>query len=113
MANCDVKDLIGVREKTQFSSTNQPKKNGRKKGIPNFSTLFKRYLSQDFEIKKAVLDAGAFGFTISGGGSSVIAICSDENKAKIADLMHDLFVSNPNYVETIITKTSNQGVREI
>ena len=66
-----------------------------------------------FEIKKAVLDAGAYGFTISGGGSSVIAICSEDNKAKIADLMHGLFATNPNYVETIITKTSNQGVREI
>jgi len=65
------------------------------------------------EIKNNVLNAGAYGFTISGGGSSVIAICNIENQQKIADLMHNSFSSNPNYVKTIMTKTSNQGVREM
>jgi homoserine kinase len=65
------------------------------------------------EIKNKILHAGAFGFTISGGGSSVIAICNDDNKVQIADMMHNLFSSNPNYIETIITKTSNIGVREV
>ena len=43
----------------QFSSTNQPKnpdgsfKQGRKKGIPSFKTILKKYLKQDFEINKA------------------------------------------------------------
>ena len=65
------------------------------------------------EIKQLVLETGAYGFTISGGGSSVIAICSKEIQSNIAALMHDKFSSNPNYAGTIITRTSNSGVMEI
>ncbi len=66
-----------------------------------------------YEIKKKVLDAGAFGCTISGGGSSVIAFCSKENQEKIAQMFEKGFASNPHYIKTIRSFTSNQGVHEI
>jgi hypothetical protein len=51
-------DLSNVKNPHRFSKTNQPYdengnfKGGRKKGIPNFSTIFKRYLKQIVELKK-------------------------------------------------------------
>lgn len=65
------------------------------------------------ETKKRVLDAGAFGCTISGGGSSVIAFCSHEMQEEIAQLFEKGFSPNPHYVKTIRTFTSNMGVHEI
>lgn len=66
-----------------------------------------------WETKKKVLDAGAFGCTISGGGSSVIAFCPAEKQDEIADLMEKEFSSNPNYSRVYKTFTSNLGVRLI
>jgi homoserine kinase len=66
-----------------------------------------------YEIKKKVLDAGAFGYTISGGGSSVIAFCSIEKQEEIACIFEKCFAKNPHYVKTIRTFTSNNGVHEI
>lgn len=63
--------------------------------------------------KKKVLEAGAFGCTISGGGSSVIAFCSKEKQEEIALLFEKCFAANPHYVKTIRTFTSNMGVHEI
>jgi len=64
-------------------------------------------------IKQTVLGAGAFGCTISGGGSSVIAFCSLEKQEEIAHLFEKGFSKNPHYVKTIRTFTSNTGVHEI
>jgi homoserine kinase len=63
--------------------------------------------------KKKVLEAGAFGCTISGGGSSVIAFCSKDNHDEIAEIFEKNFSVNPHYVKTIRTFTSNKGVHEI
>jgi homoserine kinase len=63
--------------------------------------------------KKKVLAAGAYGCTISGGGSSVIAFCSTEKQDEIAELMEKDFSSNPNYSKTYKTFTSNKGVQII
>jgi len=65
------------------------------------------------ETKKKVLGAGAFGCTISGGGSSVIAFCSKEKQEEIARIFEKCFANNPHYVKTIRTLTSNIGVHEI
>jgi len=65
------------------------------------------------ETKRKALEAGAFGCTISGGGSSVIALCSLEKQPEIADIMHKGFSKNPNYVTTIQSSTSNVGVHVI
>ncbi len=65
------------------------------------------------QIKKKILKAGAYGTNISGGGSSVFAICDEKKQDKIAELMHELYKDNPYFVKVIKTHTSNFGVREI
>jgi homoserine kinase len=65
------------------------------------------------ETKKKVLEAGAFGCTISGGGSSVIAFCSIEKQEEIARIFETGFSNNPHYVKTIRSFTSNIGVHQI
>jgi len=65
------------------------------------------------DAKKKALDAGAFGCTISGGGSSVIAFCGIEKQKEIAQIFEKCFSSNPHYVKTICSFTSNVGVHEI
>ncbi|NQV17678.1 MAG: homoserine kinase [Armatimonadetes bacterium] len=66
-----------------------------------------------YKIKKKILDAGALGFNISGGGSSVFAVCAENKIDEIADLMEKNFSQNPNFIEIIKTKTSNVGIRKI
>lgn len=65
------------------------------------------------QIKNKVIDAGAYGCNISGGGSSVFAVCDENIINEIAELMEKYFSQNPNFIEIIKTKTSNNGVREI
>ena len=65
------------------------------------------------DAKKKALEAGAFGCTISGGGSSVIAFCSIEKQNEIAQIFEKCFSLNPHYVKTIRSFTSNNGVHEI
>lgn len=40
--------------KTQFSSINQPKSTGRKKGSKNFNTLLKKYLDKKVELENPI-----------------------------------------------------------
>ncbi len=63
--------------------------------------------------KRKILDAGALGFNISGGGSSVFSVCSENKIDEIADLMENEFALYSNFIEVIKTKTSNIGIREI
>jgi homoserine kinase len=63
------------------------------------------------DIKNKVLDAGAFGFNVSGGGSSVFAICTEEKQRYIADLMEKEFIRHEQNPEIIVTHASNLGVR--
>ncbi|MFH2141635.1 MAG: homoserine kinase [Bacteroidota bacterium] len=65
------------------------------------------------QIKKKILRAGAYGFNISGGGSSVFAVCDDKKVDKIVALMQESFSFNPYFVKVIKTSTSNVGVRVI
>jgi len=65
------------------------------------------------ETKEKVIRAGAFGSTVSGGGSSVISICSAEMQDEIADIMFAGFSKDPHFVKIIKTTTSNYGVREM
>lgn len=66
-----------------------------------------------YDVKKSVLDAGAYGCTISGGGSSVIAFCPKEKQDEIETIMFNAFSSNGNFAEIVKTRTSNIGVTEI
>lgn len=63
------------------------------------------------DVKKKVIEAGAHGCQISGGGSSVIAICSQDNIDLVAEVMEKGFAANPHFVKVYKTKTSNTGVR--
>lgn len=65
------------------------------------------------DVKQKALDIGAFGCTISGGGSSVIAFCPKDKQEEIAQMMEKEFSSNPNFVKVIKTITSNKGVMPI
>ncbi len=63
------------------------------------------------EVKQKAMEMGAYGCTISGGGSSVIAFCPPEKQAEIARMMNEYFADNEHFVEVIETFTSNLGVR--
>jgi homoserine kinase len=64
------------------------------------------------ELRQRVLDAGAYGCNISGGGSSVFAICAPETTAIVAEAMRDFRGSNGLEPEVIVTQSSNRGVVE-
>jgi len=64
-------------------------------------------------IKKKLLDGGAFGCNVSGGGLSVFAICDAARTKEIAEIMKQAFSKEKIDIETIITRASNQGIREI
>jgi len=65
------------------------------------------------EVKKEVLEHGACGCNISGGGSSIFAVCEKCDTSKIAEIMERGFAKNPLFEKVIITSTSNLGVREL
>lgn len=66
-----------------------------------------------WDMKKKILDMGAYGYTISGGGSSIIAFCPQEKQEEIAHEMDSFFASNPNFNKVYKTFTSNDGVQVI
>jgi homoserine kinase len=66
-----------------------------------------------WDIKKSIIEMGAYGCTISGGGSSVIAFCPVEKQDELAQFMEKAFAGNPNYNRVYKTTTSNSGVRII
>jgi homoserine kinase len=65
------------------------------------------------ELKRRALEAGAFGCNVSGGGSSVFAICAAENIAAVAEAMRSFPRPDESVAEVIVTQSSNEGVREI
>ena len=68
--------------------------------IPNYNS-----------IKQNVLQAGALGLNISGGGSSVFAICHKKDQENIAEVMAKNFSNNPYFDKVLITTTSNNGIK--
>ncbi len=66
-----------------------------------------------YDVKRRVLNSGAYGFNISGGGSSAFAVCDKEKVDDIASVMEEGFKNNPYFIKVIKTKTSNTGVRVI
>ncbi|MBI5218057.1 MAG: homoserine kinase [Bacteroidia bacterium] len=65
------------------------------------------------ETKLKLLQTGAYGCNISGGGSSVFCICEAEKQDELADIMQKNFKNNSNFIRVIKTKTSNKGVFEV
>jgi homoserine kinase len=64
------------------------------------------------ELKAAALEAGAYGFNVSGGGSSVFAICAPERTGTVAETMKAFRRPDEDSAEVIVTRSSNQGVVE-
>jgi len=65
------------------------------------------------DLKRKVLETGAFGCNVSGGGSSVFAICAEENLSAVAAVMGEFGDPGGAEPEVFITRTSNEGVKEI
>lgn len=64
-------------------------------------------------IKQRVLDSGAFGCNVSGGGRSVFAICDAGRTHDVAAAMQSAFNREHVDAEMLITRASNEGIREI
>ncbi len=64
-------------------------------------------------IKKKLLDSGAFGCNVSGGGLSIFAICEQDRTTDVADTMKGAFVHEGIAGEIIVTRASNNGIREV
>ncbi len=65
------------------------------------------------ELKRRALEAGAYGCNVSGGGSSVFAICAANRTEAVAEAMRSLRGPEEGEPEMIITQSSNQGVMEV
>jgi homoserine kinase len=65
------------------------------------------------DLKRKVLETGAFGCNVCGGGSSVFAICAEENLAPVAEVMRNFRDHDGAEAEVFVTRASNEGVKEI
>lgn len=75
----------------------------RQKLIPEF-----------YRAKRAALAAGALGFSISGAGPSVFALCEGEESAKkVGEAVSQVFSNIPLANQVYISKINTQGVRLI
>jgi len=92
----DIKELGNVINKDYISEP------VRSRSIPGYSN-----------IKRKLLDGGAFGCNVSGGGLSVFAICDNARTKEIAEIMKQAFAEEKIDSETIITRASNHGIKEI
>jgi len=91
-------DLKGIGEAINKDHISEPV---RSRFIPGYD-----------EIKERVLEAGAYGCNVSGGGSSVFAICEEDKMGQIAELMSTHFNQRGVENEIILTRASNTGVVE-
>jgi homoserine kinase len=64
------------------------------------------------DLKRKVLGGGALGFNVSGGGSSVFAICEEGGAGRVLKIMRSFYKERGIPAETILTKSSNEGLRE-
>ncbi|MBE0432418.1 homoserine kinase [candidate division WOR-3 bacterium] len=65
------------------------------------------------DIKRRLLDSGAYGCNVSGGGRSVFAICDEGRTQDVAAAMQEAFNHEHIDPEIIITRASNEGITEI
>ncbi|MCX9084430.1 MAG: homoserine kinase [Candidatus Methanoperedens sp.] len=72
------------------------------------STFIKGYA----DVKKSAISAGASGVTISGSGSTLIAVCRMDERKRIADAMMNAFTNNSVKSEAFIT-TIGKGIEII
>ena len=92
-------DLERIGEAVNRDHISEP---ARSKFIPGYD-----------DIKRNVLKAGAFGCNVSGGGSSIFAICEENKTEEIAEIMAILSSQKGVESEVIMSKSSNTGITEI
>ena len=75
----------------------------RQKLIPDF-----------YKAKRAALTAGALGFSISGAGPSVFALCEGEETArKVAEAVTKIFLAIPLACQAYDSRSNPQGVHVV
>jgi homoserine kinase len=75
----------------------------RQKLIPDF-----------YKAKRAALAAGALGFSISGAGPSVFALCEGEEIArKVADAISKVFSAIPINCQAYVSRINPHGVHVV
>jgi homoserine kinase len=72
-----------------------------------------RFIPEYGNVKRRVLEAGAYGFNVSGGGSSVFAVCESAATEDVAQLMDTMFRRAGAACEVLVTRASNSGVIEV
>jgi homoserine kinase len=72
-----------------------------------------RFIPGYDDLKKKVLGGGALGFNVSGGGSSVFAICDEGGADEVLRIMKSFYAEWGIPAETILTRASNRGLGEI
>ncbi|MHA1409006.1 MAG: homoserine kinase [Candidatus Odinarchaeia archaeon] len=65
------------------------------------------------KIKKAALESGAYGCSISGGGPSIFAVCDTSNQGKVLAAMEETLIDLKIRFTSYATKPSNRGVKII
>ena len=63
-------------------------------------------------LKERALEAGAYGFNVSGGGSSVFAVCPEERMDAIAKALEDEAAAHGEPSLALKTFASNEGLGE-
>lgn len=72
-----------------------------------------RSIPQYDQIKAKVLEAGAYGCNVSGGGSSMFAICENEKTERIAEIFKDYSQNQGLQGNVFITRSSCLGITEV
>ncbi len=94
MISGDIKDIGRFINKDLISEP------ARARSIPDY-----------MDIKKKVLDAGGYGCTISGGGSSIFVISEERKREEIAEILRKELKDIES--EIIITSSGNEGITEM
>jgi homoserine kinase len=63
-------------------------------------------------MKALALEAGAYGFNVSGGGSSVFAVCPEDRLETVAAALRDQAAAQGETAPVITTHAANGGLRE-
>jgi homoserine kinase len=74
----------------------------RSKSIPGY-----------YDIKKRLLESGAYGCNICGGGSSIFAVCKQTHVHDVAAVLKEELEKRELKNEIIVTKASNKGAQEL
>ncbi|MBI2653841.1 homoserine kinase [Candidatus Woesearchaeota archaeon] len=73
-----------------------------------------KFIPEFYDVKKAALDAGAYGSSISGSGPSVFAVTDDKKKAEsIGKAMTEVFSKKNIESEFYVSKVSMEGVKKL